>query len=119
MNVQCAFSCCGCFNITNFLVSIFHQDSGHPSVRVPQEHMSEGLSDTDTVIYISVTFTDAAVPTEPFARSAPYLHGGEAGPVFRGSTRKKTGTTLILVLTYLMLRIKHLFRSRLFQMPLP
>jgi hypothetical protein len=51
--------------------------------------MSEGLSDTDTVIYISVTFTDAAVPTEPFARSAPYLHGGEAGPVFRGSTRKK------------------------------
>ena len=51
--------------------------------------MSEGLSDTDTVIYISVTFTDAAVPTEPFARSAPYLHGSEAGPVFRGSTRKK------------------------------
>ncbi|KAL7481178.1 hypothetical protein ACHAW6_006859 [Cyclotella cf. meneghiniana] len=55
-------------------------DSGLPSVRVPLEHMTEGVSDTDTVIYVSVSFTDKAMPPGPFTRSAP---------VFTGSTRMK------------------------------
>ncbi|KAL3801074.1 hypothetical protein HJC23_002367 [Cyclotella cryptica] len=48
-------------------------DSGLPSVRVPQEHMKEGVSDTDTVIYISVSFTEKAMPLGPVTRSAPFL----------------------------------------------
>eukprot|EP00984_Skeletonema_dohrnii_P022907 scaffold12012_cov205-Skeletonema_dohrnii-CCMP3373.AAC.1 len=33
-------------------------DSGYPSVRVPLEHMTDGIPETDTVIYISVSFKD-------------------------------------------------------------
>lgn len=54
---------------------------------MPQEHLTDGLIDTDTVIYISISFTDNAMPSpDLFTRS--YLHGGQEGPIYRGSTRK-------------------------------
>ena len=37
---------------------LLQQDSGYPSVRVPLEHMTDGIPETDTVIYISVSFKD-------------------------------------------------------------
>ena len=39
-------------------VMFCNQDSGYPSVRVPMEHMTDGIPETDTVIYISVSFLD-------------------------------------------------------------
>lgn len=51
--------------------------------------MTEGLADTDTVIYVSISFTDDAMPPpNVFTRSVPYLYGGQERPVYRGSTRK-------------------------------
>eukprot|EP01082_Thalassiosira_pseudonana_P007413 g6405.t1 g6405 contig23:373932-377732(-) len=72
-------------------------DSGLPSVKVPEEHMTDGLADTDTVIYISVSFTDTSAPPlsssttigSGWTRSSHYLHRGEPGPRFGGSMRKQ------------------------------
>mmetsp|Transcript_27092 Transcript_27092/g.48877 ORF Transcript_27092/g.48877 Transcript_27092/m.48877 type:complete len:1218 (-) Transcript_27092:184-3837(-) len=72
-------------------------DSGLPSVRVPQEHMTDGLADTDTVIYISVFFVENAEPvstTAPKSTESPlhslyHLHRGASGPTYGGSTRRK------------------------------
>ncbi|KAL7435663.1 hypothetical protein ACHAXH_005418 [Discostella pseudostelligera] len=45
-------------------------DSGLPSVIVPEEHMTAGLAETDTVIYISVSFTNICPGT--YLASATY-----------------------------------------------
>jgi hypothetical protein len=66
-----------------------YQDSGLPSVRVPEEHFTDGIPDTDTVIYVSVSFTDQASPSS-FMRS--YLHGGQDGPVYSRSSQKQEFT---------------------------
>ncbi|KAL3807709.1 hypothetical protein ACHAXA_005722 [Cyclostephanos tholiformis] len=82
-------------------------DSGMPSVRVPIEHMTSGLEDTDAVIYVSVSFSSSAA-AESFSNSAEstissaaflestdapsstssnfyYLHRGATGPEYVGS----------------------------------
>jgi len=60
--------------------------SGMPSVRVPPEHMSEGLVDTDVVIYISISFTptknDSHVDNATTATPIYHLRNGVSGPEF-------------------------------------
>lgn len=66
-----------------------------PSVKVPEEHLTDGLEDTDTVIYLSVSFTEKANGNSIFSRNRiPFLHGGEP-PVYRGSTRKREDSLLV------------------------
>ena len=66
-----------------------------PSVKVPKEHLTDGLEDTDTVIYLSVSFTEKANDNSIFSRNRiPFLHGGEP-PVYRGSTRKREDSLLV------------------------
>lgn len=64
----------------------FTQDSGLPTVKVPEEHFNEGVADTDTIIYVSISFTNRATP---YVFSRSYLYGGQDGPIYRGSTRKQ------------------------------
>ncbi|KAL9188965.1 hypothetical protein ACHAXT_011455 [Thalassiosira profunda] len=81
-------------------------DSGLPSVRVPTEHMTQGLEDTDAVIYVSVAFADqggSLVSTAPEEdpeeggeesedklATLYHLHSGATGPKYaKPMTRKK------------------------------
>merc|ERR1719253_803910 len=71
-------------------------DSGLPSVRVPREHMTDGLVDTDAVIYLSVSFSDKAnqalTTTESTEEPFPvlyHLHRGTSGPKYMGNFRRK------------------------------
>ena len=92
-------------------------DSGLPSVKVPNEHMTIGLEDTDTVIYVSISFTNSEEestfvkepPTvrgehegswesleqeeEPFG-TLYHLHNGATGPEYRGRTRRRGNETI-------------------------
>ncbi|KAL7548932.1 hypothetical protein ACHAWF_012199 [Thalassiosira exigua] len=72
------------------------KDSGLPSVRVPTEHLTEGLGDTDAVIYISVSFTDEVKPVPVVAAESSstvpslyHLHRGATGPKFGGSGNRR------------------------------
>ena len=79
-------------------------DSGMPSVRVPVEHLTSGLADTDAVIYVSVSFTstvaetfvnvvESAISTASLgstdatstSSNSYHLHRGSTGPEFGGS----------------------------------
>jgi len=70
--------------------------SGLPSVRVPREHMTDGLADTDTVVYISVSFADKSDPEPPVDPQSTqsthhglyHLHRGASGPRYSGMRRK-------------------------------
>jgi len=91
-------------------------DSGLPSVKVPDEHMTIGLEDTDTVIYVSISFTNEQESTfvkepptvrgeyegswesldnekEPFG-TLYHLHNGATGPEYRGRTRRRGNETI-------------------------
>ena len=93
-------------------------DSGLPSVKVPNEHMTIGLEDTDTVIYVSISFTNSEEestfvkepPTvrgehegswesleneeEPLFGTLYHLHNGATGPEYRGRTRRRDNETV-------------------------
>jgi len=58
-------------------------DSGLPSVIVPEEHMTVGLAETDTVIYISVSFTNNTSLTNTSSTDSThyYLHRSATGGV--------------------------------------
>jgi len=87
-------------------------DSGLPSVKIPNEHMTIGIEDTDTVIYVSISFTneqESTVVKEPPTVRGEYegswesleqeeefgtlyhLHNGVTGPEYRGRTRRRGG----------------------------
>jgi len=53
--------------------------------------MTDGLADTDTVIYISVSFNDNTMSL--FSQDTNYLHRSQNVPTFRGTTRIKENAT--------------------------
>lgn len=65
-------------------------DSGLPSVIVPEEHMTAGLAETDTVIYISVSFTNTTSLTNNSSTDSThyYLHRGTTGAVADEATMR-------------------------------
>jgi len=93
-------------------------DSGLPSVKIPNEHMTIGIEDTDTVIYVSISFTneqESSVVKEPPTVRGEYegswesleheeeepfgtlyhLHNGAMGPEYRGRTRRRGGNETV------------------------
>lgn len=82
-------------------------DSGMPSVRVPLEHMTEGLVDTDVVIYISISFTNTNNESNSFldntaaaaaATVSPIYHlrNGMSGPEYVFQDRQADNGTMVL-----------------------